>query len=84
MRILVVENEGGDADLMQRELAAEGYAVVLASDTGDGERRACGIGGIHGCQPRTTSLLVERGQRVARLRRARVAERRARSYRIGR
>jgi DNA-binding response OmpR family regulator len=42
MRILVVENEGGDADLMQRELAAEGYAVVLASDIGDGERRAIG------------------------------------------
>src|SRR4051812_15979496 len=42
MRILVVENEGGDADLMQRELAAQGYAVVLAREAGDGERRAIG------------------------------------------
>jgi DNA-binding response OmpR family regulator len=42
MRILVVEDEGGDADLMQRELEDEGYAVLLARDCDDGTRRAVG------------------------------------------
>jgi DNA-binding response OmpR family regulator len=41
MRILVVE-EDGDADLMQRELEDEGYAVLLARDCDDGARRALG------------------------------------------
>ena len=42
MRILVVDDEGTEADLMQRELAAEGYATVLAQDCADAERRALG------------------------------------------
>jgi DNA-binding response OmpR family regulator len=42
MRILVVEDEGRDAELMQRELEAQGYAVVHSDDAGDAERRALG------------------------------------------
>jgi DNA-binding response OmpR family regulator len=42
VRILVVEDQGQDADIMQRGLEAEGYAVVLSSDCDDAERRALG------------------------------------------
>jgi DNA-binding response OmpR family regulator len=40
MRILVVEDEAGIADFVQRGLAAEGHRVEVASDGLDGERRA--------------------------------------------
>jgi DNA-binding response OmpR family regulator len=42
MKILVVEDEGKDAEVMERGLAAEGYAVVSARDCDDGEKRALG------------------------------------------
>ena len=40
MRILVVEDERSIADLLERGLTAEGYAVTCAHDGADGERRA--------------------------------------------
>jgi DNA-binding response OmpR family regulator len=40
MRILVVEDEAGIADFVQRGLSAEGHQVEVASDGPDGERRA--------------------------------------------
>ena len=40
MRILVVEDESSIADLLERGLSAEGYAVSCAHDGEEGERRA--------------------------------------------
>lgn len=40
MRILVIEDETAIADFVQRGLQAEGYAVAVASDGIEGERRA--------------------------------------------
>jgi DNA-binding response OmpR family regulator len=40
MRILVVEDERGIADFVQRALQAHGHAVDIASDGIDGQRRA--------------------------------------------
>jgi DNA-binding response OmpR family regulator len=40
VRILVVEDEAGIADFVQRGLAAEGHQVEVATDGLDGERRA--------------------------------------------
>ena len=42
MKILVVEDEGKDADTIQRGLQDEGYAVVWARDCDEGEKRALG------------------------------------------
>jgi DNA-binding response OmpR family regulator len=42
MKILVVEDEGKDAEVLERGLADEGYSVVAARDCDDGERRALG------------------------------------------
>ena len=42
MRILVIEDERGIAEFLDRALAAEGFAVTLASDGEDGERLALG------------------------------------------
>lgn len=41
MRILIIEDEVAIADFVQRGLQAEGYAVEVALDGLDGERRAC-------------------------------------------
>ena len=40
MRILVVEDEQGIADFVERALRSQGHAVEVASDGPDGERRA--------------------------------------------
>ena len=42
MRILVVEDERGIAEFLDRALTAEGFAVTLASDGENGERLAVG------------------------------------------
>jgi len=42
LRILVVEDEAGIADFVERGLAAEGYGVDVAADGVEGERRALG------------------------------------------
>jgi DNA-binding response OmpR family regulator len=40
MKILVVEDESKDAEVLERGLAAEGYAVVASRDCDDAEKRA--------------------------------------------
>ena len=40
MEILVVEDEAGIADFLERGLAAEGFAVTIAADGAEGERLA--------------------------------------------
>jgi DNA-binding response OmpR family regulator len=42
MRILLVEDEGGIADFVERALRAQGHAVEVAADGVDGSQRAVG------------------------------------------